>query len=177
MTVTTTTVDLGPVVQIVVSFLGVVMPLIAAYIAWLIKRKMNIQQDSADALKIDTAAKRAGGIAVDFIKKVMPVNPTVEVRNAAIAQGLNHIAASLPDTVARMGITPDTLSRMVNSELAQLETTAPATAQATPLLRGQEMVFTPFASVAAAPLPAEEPALEPPPVVSASVIEAAPKTK
>jgi hypothetical protein len=168
--VTTTTVDLGPLVQIVISFLGVVLPLIAGYIAWLIKQRMNIQQDSADALKIDTAAKRAGGIALDFINKVMPANPTVDVRNAGIAQGLNHVMASLPDTVARMGVTPDTLTRMVTSELTQLETPAPVAVVATdppatagkpldppaavPFLRRDPPPFVP-------PTPAPEPSFTP----------------
>ena len=161
---TTTTVDLGPLVQIVVSFLGVVMPLIAGYIAWLIKQRMNIQQDSADALKIDTAVKRGGGLALDFINKVMPANPTVDVRNAAIAQGLNHVMTALPDTVARMGVTPDTLTRMVTSELTQLETApvAPATPPAPAPVPSVIQTET-VSSSTATPVPTARPVPTPPP--------------
>ena len=154
--VNNTTVDLGPLVQDVIAFLGIVLPAIAGYIAWLTKQRMNIQQDSSDALKIDTAAKRAGGIALDFIKQVMPVNPTIQVRDAAVAQGLNHVVASLPDAVSRIGVTTETLTRMVNSELTQLEHVTPVAAvpaQVTTLTPGEQVVFTPVPAPVVEPIP------------------------
>ena len=43
------------------------------------------------------------------------------MRNAAVASGVNHMVAGLPDALARQGVTQDTLARMVNGELGKLE--------------------------------------------------------
>ncbi len=172
----TTTVDLSPLMQAVGTFLGVVLPLIAGYIAWLIKRKMNIQQDSADALKIDTAVKRGSGLALDFIQKVMPANPTVDVRNAAIAQGMNHVVASLPDAVARIGVTKDSLTRMVTSELAQLESAAPAASVPAPTPVAWATGITPLTPMSTAAEVVAEPAINTA-TVTTTTTEATPKTK
>jgi Glycosyl hydrolase 108 len=51
---------------------------------------------------------------------------SIDMRNAAVASGVNHMVAGLPDALARQGVTQDTVARMVNGELGKLEATDPA---------------------------------------------------
>lgn len=113
-------IDLNIVFQGVMTLVGAVITAAIPYIIVLIDRKLKIDQNSVQGQIIDSAIKRAGGIAYDFMASMQGKAPTVQIKNAGLAAGINHVLASIPDTLKEKGVDQATLTRMISGELGQL---------------------------------------------------------
>lgn len=120
-------IDLTPLLHAIIYLAAGVLVAATPYMILWLERLFKIQQTAqvqamnaiANAAVSDAAA-RGAGIAYDAIVASggSYLNPVV--RNSAIAAGLQHVLASLPDTLATSGITQDTVIRMVTGELGKL---------------------------------------------------------
>jgi hypothetical protein len=125
-------IDFSPLITAFVSFAGVAIPAIGIWLSTLIKQKLKLDASSADSLLIDNAVQRAGGLAYNTMVELAGTVPTIPLKNAALAAGINHVMASIPDALARKGLDNATLTRMVTGELGKLLASDPSVSVAPP---------------------------------------------
>ena len=120
------TVDLTPLFQIVLAFLAVVLPALGTYIAYILDQKMKVDANSAAGNAVSTAAQQGAGIAYSLLAQTAGAMPhTIQMRNAAIAAGISHVLATVPDSAKLREETGASIGQMVAGELGKLEAADP----------------------------------------------------
>lgn len=113
------TVDLSPVIGVMASLaLAAVTAAIPIVVPYLV-RLLHLQNNAAMVNLVSEAAKRAAGQAYDFMVTNQGVNHGA-IRNAALASAAAYVARSVPDTLAKLGVTPEHVQAMVAGELGKL---------------------------------------------------------
>ncbi len=115
-----TAIDLTPYtddfIKTATAVFSVVVPAVSAYLI----RHLHLQKDTVAASLIDQMVTNAGRLALHEVKSLGQDYPTVEVKNAAVGNAVNSILAVTSKQAKTLGITPETLGRMVGGELEKL---------------------------------------------------------
>ncbi len=130
------TLDLTPVIQALATLvLAVVVPTIP-YAVVLIQRHTGIKLTDQQTAAITGAADQGANLAYGWLVTQAASVAQVPMKNVALAVGVNHVLASVPDALKAIGITPDHVSAMVEARLGGLlaadPTVSVAAAIATP---------------------------------------------
>ena len=83
-------------------------------------RRLHIANDADLAGKVDTAAQAAAGVAYKYALAHEGGLANIPVHDAAIAAGAKYVNAALPDTLAKLGITPESVDALVTARLGEL---------------------------------------------------------
>lgn len=122
----TTAVDISPLIQVALSFLAVVLPALGAYVAWILKQKMNIQANSAAAQAVDAATSDGAGLAYKLLaQEAKNVPHTIDMQNAAIAVGVQHVLAAAGDSAKVREENGTSLGQTVAAKLGTLMASDP----------------------------------------------------
>lgn len=111
-----------PFVQILLGFLAVVLPALGSFIAWQLKRRTDIQGNSAAAQAVDAAADDGAGLAYRLLAQLAAakIPATVEIHNAMIAAGVQHVLAAAGDSAKVREETGASLGQTVAAKLGTL---------------------------------------------------------
>ncbi|MBU6499788.1 MAG: hypothetical protein KGJ41_02670 [Rhodospirillales bacterium] len=113
-------IDLTQVVQVLLALSASALTASVPYVAPAIRRYLHVSLSADQARLITQAAGRGAGIAYAFLASNDAAFSHVEIRNVALAKGVNHVLASFPDALAQLGVTPAHVQSMVEAELGRL---------------------------------------------------------
>ncbi len=114
------TVDFGPTLNALLALVGPVLAATAAVLARAIIQHFNLKNNAVLSARITDAASRGAGVAFHMLQTGAASLDKVTIHNTAIAAGANYVATALPDAIASLGVSSDTLAAMVKGELGKL---------------------------------------------------------
>lgn len=103
-----------------VPFAAAVIAAVLGVVARAVVRHLGLQANAVLAGLVDTAVKRAAGLAYSFMLAEASHIGDQSTHNIAIAKAVGYVTAALPDTLAKLGLTPDSVAAMVSAELGRL---------------------------------------------------------
>jgi hypothetical protein len=118
-TVAASTVDLGPLITAVITFVGGVVSLLGGFAINYITKKLKL----SGVVKDDTIRRYftdAVGMGVHFaVSRLATADWTkVDTKNEAIATAVNYALEHVPDALKYFGVDGEQLSKMVEARLA-----------------------------------------------------------
>ena len=113
-------VNLAPLVQPLAVLACAAVSAASAYVAPLAKRYLHITLDEKQSQAVQRVAQAGAGLAYKFLVTNGATFENVPMHNAAIAAGVNHVLASVPDYLKQLGITQDHVAQMVSARLGEL---------------------------------------------------------
>lgn len=114
------TVDLSPIVQALVGVAALVVSAAGPIIAAAIVRRLHLAQGSAAAQAVTAATETGAGIAYAALVARSHQTASIEIHNAALAAGVQHVVEAVPGAMQRVGVTEETAARMVTGKLGAL---------------------------------------------------------
>lgn len=91
-----------------------------------VQRHLKIQVTDQRVAAITQACQAAASSMYGFVVQQGATVTNIPVHNAALAHGVNHVLASVPDALKEIGITPEQVSRMVEARYGGVLATASA---------------------------------------------------
>ena len=126
------TVDLtSPVNDLLAILLAVVTAAIPIVVPALLKR-LGVANNADLSQTISNAAQAGAGAAYTYALAHEGGLARLDVKNAAIAAGVQHVANTVPDALAKLGITPANVEAMVTARLGTLLAQDPSVTAGTP---------------------------------------------
>ncbi len=113
-------VDISPLVQALIGTAAAVVTASGPIVAALIARKLHLEGNAAAVTAIDQACNTGAGLAYAALVAESNKPASVDIKSAAIASGVQHVLATVPDAIARSGITEDAIGRMIVGRLGTL---------------------------------------------------------
>jgi len=113
-------VDLTPLVQTLSALALAALTAATPYLVALLRRYLHISLTATQAAALQTAADAGAKAAYGLIATNAASYADVTIRNAALAKGVQHVMASVPDAMAALGITPDHVQEMVAARFGGL---------------------------------------------------------
>jgi hypothetical protein len=125
-------IDLTPLVQALAALALTALVSTTPYLVPLLRRFLHIQLDAIQASAIQSAADAGAQAAYGYIatNAASYRNPTI--RSAALAWGVQHVIASVPQALTALGITDDHVRRMVEARFGGLLAADPGVTIADP---------------------------------------------
>lgn len=111
-------VDISPIVQALVGTAAAVITVATPFVTVWINSHLKIKNDSLLAQRISTGVEAMGQIAIAEANSLGAHNPTVEIKNQAVASAVSQASAGMNTAMALTGITPDTIAKRVQGYLA-----------------------------------------------------------
>ena len=115
-----TTIDLSPIINAVAVVVGLTLTACAPLIAALIVRKLSLDKNAAAVTAIDSACNTGAGLAYAALVDESHRPASVQIKSAALAQGVQHVLVAVPAALALAGVTEGTVARMIAGRLGQL---------------------------------------------------------
>jgi hypothetical protein len=129
---TPTTVAAAPFVQTLepylVSAIGAVFTVLATWALTLVSKYTGIQVDSVMSERINRSAQNAANFVIASLDGPIG-NVSIDVRSPLVAEGVRYMQQHVPDVIAAMGYTPETLAQIVMAKLGAAQVTGTATAK------------------------------------------------
>lgn len=113
-------VDLTPLVQALAALALAALSAMTPYLAPLLRRYLHISLTATQAAAVETAANAGAKAAYGYIAANGASFRDSTIRNAALAAGVQHVVASVPDELSALGITPDHVRAMVEARFGGL---------------------------------------------------------
>ena len=113
-------VDFSPVVQALLGVAALVVSTSGPVIATYVIRRFRLEGNVAAVDAVNAAVKTGGGIAYAALVAESNKPASINIKSASIAAGVSHVIASVPDALAKAGVTQDTVARMVEGKLGEL---------------------------------------------------------
>lgn len=114
------TVDLSPLVEAAVTLaaacIAACIPLVTAWLG----RSLHIQNQALFTAQLAAAIRAGGGIAYHCLATEAAHSCRVDIRNAALAAGVQQALAAAPMAMARLGMTQAGVEALVTGELGRL---------------------------------------------------------
>jgi hypothetical protein len=114
------TVDFGPVLQALAPLALASMTAAVPYGVLLLQRLLKVRLTESQVAVITQACDKGAEAAYGFMAGQGATLAHTSIKNAAVAQGVNHVLASVPDALKKLGISPDQVERMVEARLGGL---------------------------------------------------------
>ena len=114
------TVDFGPVLQALAPLALAAMTAAVPYGVLLLQRLLKVRLTESQVAVITQACDKGAEAAYGFMAGQGATLAHTSIKNAAVAQGVNHVLASVPDALKKLGISPDQVERMVEARLGGL---------------------------------------------------------
>ena len=112
--------DLTPLVQALAALAFAALTAAIPYIAPLLRRYLRVQVTATQAATIQSAAQVGAQAAYGYIVESASNFSDVTIRNAALATGVQHVIASVPEAMTALGVTPDHVRQMVEARFGGL---------------------------------------------------------
>ena len=125
-------VDLTPLVQALAALALAALSAMTPYLALLLRRYLHVRLTATQAATVEAAANAGAKAAYGYIAANGASFRDVTIRNAALAAGVQHVVASVPDQLSALGITPDHVRAMVEARFGGLLATDPTVSIAAP---------------------------------------------
>ena len=125
-------VDLTPLVQALAALALAALSALTPYFAPMLRRYLHVSLNATQAAAVQAAADAGAEAAYGYIAANGASFRDVTIRNAALAAGVQHVAASVPDALSALGITPDHVRSMVEARFGGLLAADPTVSIATP---------------------------------------------
>ena len=113
-------IDLTPLVQALAALALAAMTAATPYLAPLLRRYLHIRLTATQATAIQRAADAGAQAAYGYIAANAASYRDLKIRNAAIAKGVQHVAASAPEALSALGVTPEHVRNMVEARFGGL---------------------------------------------------------
>jgi len=113
-------IDLTPLVQALAALALAGVTATTPYLAPLLRHYLNIRLTATQAASVQAAAQAGAQSAYGYIANLGGSYRDVAIRDAALAQGVQHVIASTPDALNALGITPEHLRQMVEARFGGL---------------------------------------------------------
>jgi len=113
-------IDLTPLVEALAALALAAVTAVTPYLSLLLQRYLHVRLTANQAGLIQSAAEAGAKAAYGYIAESGGSFRDVNVRNAAIAKGVQHVVASTPDALTALGITPDHVRSMVEARFGGL---------------------------------------------------------
>lgn len=114
------TVDLTPVVNALMALASIALTTAIPLVVPAVLKRLKVANSADLAARVEAAADAAAGLAYRYALAHEGGLANVAVQDAALAAGINHVAASVPGALAQLGITPDHVQQMVQARLGAL---------------------------------------------------------
>ncbi len=119
-------IDLTPLVQALAALALAAITAITPYLSLLLRRYLHVRLTAAEAAVVQSAADAGAKAAYGYIAEHAASFRDVAVRETAIAKGMQHVAASAPEALTDLGITPEHVRRMVEARFGGLLASDPS---------------------------------------------------
>ena len=126
------TIDITTLEQAVISFVGVIAVPLAGWIAYKINKVTGITADSAQATRVATGVNAMAELAQGELASLAAHNPTIEIKNKAVANAVSQASDSFTAAATAVGTTPAQVTQRVLGALETKLTTTLAVPSATP---------------------------------------------
>ncbi len=113
-------IDFGPALQALAPLALMVVTASIPYAVALAERFLKLNLNSKQVAVITQACDKGAEAAYGFMAGQGATLAHISIKNAAVAQGVNHVLASVPDALKKLSITPDQVERMVEARLGGL---------------------------------------------------------
>jgi len=113
-------IDLTPLVQALAALALAAICGATPYLAPLLGRYLHIRLTATQAASIQRAADVGAQAAYGYIATNAASHRDLSIRNAAIAKGVQHVVASVPEALAALGVTPEHVRNMVEARFGGL---------------------------------------------------------
>lgn len=117
---TPTPLNIAPLVDFVLAAAAAIVSSAVPILVPALLSRLRLSRNVALSGLITGAAQRAAGIAYHSLVNAEAGSDTVVIRNAALAEGTRYVLATLPATVAALGLSPEHVAAMVTGELGRL---------------------------------------------------------
>jgi hypothetical protein len=118
-------IDLTPLVEALAALALAAVTAVTPFLSVLLQRYLHVRLTAAQAALIQSAADVGAKAAYGFIAQSGASYRDVNIRDAAIAKGVQHVVASAPDALTALGITPAHVQSMVEARFGGLLATDP----------------------------------------------------
>lgn len=125
-------VDLTPLVQALAALALAALSATTPYLAPLLRRYLHISLTASQTAAVNAAAEAGAKAAYGYIATNGASFRDVTIRNAALASGVQHVVASVPDALSALGVTPDHVRTMVEARFGGLLAADPTVSIASP---------------------------------------------
>jgi hypothetical protein len=126
-------IDLTPLVQALAALALAALSGATPYLAPMLRRYLHVQINATQATAIQSAADAGAQAAYGYIVANASNYRDVTVRNAALATGVQHVIASVPQAMTALNVTPDHVRQMVEARFGGLLATDPTVTIAPPI--------------------------------------------
>lgn len=127
------TVDLTPIVGAILALASAAITAAIPIVVPALLARLKIANNSDLAARVETAADAAAGMAYRYAIAHTGGFANISVHDAAMATAINHVTSSLPDTLAKLGITPEHVEQMVTARLGVLLANDPSVTAGKPV--------------------------------------------
>jgi hypothetical protein len=126
-------IDLTPLVQALAALALAALSGATPYLAPMLRRYLHVQINATQATAIQSAADAGAQAAYGYIVANASNYRDVTIRNAALATGVQHVIASVPQAMTALNVTPDHVRQMVEARFGGLLATDPTVTIAPPI--------------------------------------------
>jgi hypothetical protein len=126
-------IDLTPLVQALAALALAALSGATPYLAPMLRRYLHVQISATQATAIQSAADAGAQAAYGYIVANASNYRDVTIRNAALATGVQHVIASVPQAMTALNVTPDHVRQMVEARFGGLLATDPTVTIAPPI--------------------------------------------
>jgi hypothetical protein len=126
-------IDLTPLVQALAALALAALSGAMPYLAPMLRRYLHVQISATQATAIQSAADAGAQAAYGYIVANASNYRDVTIRNAALATGVQHVIASVPQAMTALNVTPDHVRQMVEARFGGLLATDPTVTIAPPI--------------------------------------------
>jgi hypothetical protein len=113
-------VDLTPLVQALAALALAAVTALTPYLSLLLRRYLHVRLTASEAAAVQSAADAGAKAAYGYIAEHNASYRDVAIRETAIAKGIQHVAASTPEALTDLGITPEHVRSMVEARFGGL---------------------------------------------------------
>jgi len=125
-------VDLTPLVQALAALALAALFAMTPYLAPILRRYLHVSLSTTQAAAVQAAADAGAKAAYGYIAANGASFRDVTIRNTALASGVQHVVASVPDALNELGITPEHVRSMVEARFGGLLAADPTVSIAAP---------------------------------------------
>ena len=119
------TVDLTPLVNVLLPIALATVPTVAAILVPYTLKRLGIANDADLKNNLELALNAAAGGAYKYAASHEGGLSNIAVNNGALADATTYVVSNMPDTLAKLGITPAKVTDMVSKRLGALLATDP----------------------------------------------------